>query len=50
MTNFLQNKKRRSLVGGIMGLAVGFWMIFIMKDNLGFLPAILGAILLIMKR
>lgn len=44
------NKKRKQfwrLVGGISGLIVGGGMIFVYKDNLGFIPAILGVILLL---
>lgn len=43
-------KKVYSLIGGIAGLVVGFWFIFIIKNNLGFIPAFLGALLLILKR
>ena len=46
----LKDKRRRALIGGIMGLSVGFWMIFIVKDNFGFLPAILGSLLLLLRR
>lgn len=43
------NKKHREKVaflGGISFLALGFWMIFIAKDNLGFIPGILGSFLI----
>jgi len=48
----MKKKQRKfwSFIGGIAGLITGGWMIFIAKDNLGFLPSILGAILLIWKR
>ena len=40
-------KWNKKLIGGIAGLVLGFWMIFVLKQNLGFVPAILGALLLI---
>lgn len=43
-------KKFWSFIGGISGLLVGGFMIFYYKDNLGFIPAILGASLLIFRR
>lgn len=45
-----KQKKFWSFVGGISGLIIGGYMIFYVKDNLGFLPALLGVILLIWKR
>jgi len=39
-----------SFLGGIMGLITGGYMIFYSKDNWGFLPAILGALMLIWRR
>lgn len=44
------SKKRKSLIVGIFGLLIGGYMIFIWKDNLGFIPAIIGAFLLVWKR
>jgi 4-amino-4-deoxy-L-arabinose transferase-like glycosyltransferase len=43
-------RERRALWGGIAGLVLGFWMIFITKTNLGFIPAFLGIVLLIWGR
>ena len=45
-----KQKSQRSLIGGIAGLVIGFWLIFITKSNLGFVPAILGTLLLVLKR
>lgn len=45
-----EQKNKWSLIGGISGLLVGFWLIFINKNNLGFVPGILGALLLIIRR
>lgn len=45
-----QQKSRRSLIGGIGGLIIGFWVIFVTKSSLGFIPAILGMLLLILHR
>lgn len=42
-----KTRQGRALIGGVLGLIVGFWMIFIVKDNLGFIPGILGALLLV---
>lgn len=44
------NKKKQSLIGGVAGLLVGAWMLFYLKDMLGFIPAGLGIILLIYNR
>lgn len=44
------DKKRKAfwrLVGGISGLITGGGMIFLYKNNLGFIPFILGVILLL---
>ncbi len=48
----LNNKQKRvySFIGGIAGLVVGFWFIFINKNNIGFIPTILGALLLLIRR
>jgi len=43
------NKKKWSMIGGISGFIMGFWILFINKDMLGFFPAICGAILLIWR-
>lgn len=43
-------KKRLSLWGGIAGLTVGAWLIFISGDNNGFFFAAFGALLLIRSR
>lgn len=43
-------RKRWSLIGGVSGLITGFGMIFLFKNNLGFIPAILGALLLVVRR
>lgn len=43
----VKKKINISLLGGIAGLVLGFWMIFITNDNFGFLPALAGALLLI---
>ena len=40
-------KRKRAVIGGMFGLIVGGWMIFAMKDNLGFIIAGIGLILLI---
>lgn len=45
-----EQRKKTAFYGGIAGLVIGFWMIFIAKDNFGFLPAVLGVILLIYGR
>lgn len=45
-----KQKAKRSLIGGIMGLIIGFYMLFIIQTNLGLIPAILGVILLIIPR
>lgn len=42
----LKQKSRRALIGGIAGLIIGFWVLFITKSNLGFIPSILGCLLL----
>jgi membrane-bound ClpP family serine protease len=43
-------KKNWSLIGGIAGLVLGFYLIFIIKNNWGFVFTIMGALLLIIKR
>ena len=43
-------KKSLQLIGGISGLIIGAWIIFITKSNLGFIPAIMGVLLLILKK
>ncbi|MBU0893870.1 MAG: hypothetical protein KKB88_00335 [Nanoarchaeota archaeon] len=43
-------KKTLSLIAGISGLIVGFWMIFVTKNNFGFIPSIIGTILLLWGR
>ncbi len=41
-------KNRYALIGGVSGLVLGFWMIFFTSSRFfGFVPAIMGAILLI---
>lgn len=45
-----EQKDRRRLWGGISGLVIGFWMLFITRTYWGFVPAIMGALLLILKR
>ena len=44
-----RQKERSAFFGGLAFVIVGFWMIFIAKDNLGFLPAILGTILMLWR-
>jgi len=44
-----QRKQRVAFFGGLAFLVVGFWMLFIAKDNLGFLPGILGALLILWR-
>ena len=46
----LDQKRKWSLIGGIAGLITGFGIIFLFKNNLGFVPAIMGALLLVIKR
>lgn len=46
----LDQKRKWSLIGGISGLIVGFYMLFIIKNMWGFVPAIMGALLLVVKR
>jgi len=46
----LDQKRKWSLIGGVCGFISGFYLIFITKNNLGFLLAIMGAILLIFGR
>lgn len=43
-------KKKWSLIGGIAGLITGFGMIFFFRNNWGFIPGIMGALLLIVER
>jgi hypothetical protein len=44
-----QQKRKRRIIAGIFGFIVGGWMIFIAKDNFGFLIAIISAIILLWK-
>lgn len=46
----LKQKKRWALAGGVSGFIIGGWMLFITKTFWGFVPAILGATLLIFGR
>lgn len=43
------DKKSLRLIGGIAGLITGGGMIFVYKDNWGFIPLILGVILLLIN-
>jgi len=46
-----EQKEKYALIGGIAGLLVGFWMIFFTASKYwGFIPSIMGAILLIFGR
>lgn len=47
MVKWLRDKKRRAFIGGVSALIVGAWMIFVSKDNLGFIPALLGIIIIL---
>lgn len=42
----VKRKQKNAFYAGILFMAVGFWMIFVVQDNLGFIPSILGALLL----
>lgn len=44
-----KQKQQRALIAGIAGLIIGFWMLFVFKNNWGFIPAILGSLLLILN-
>ncbi len=46
MVSKKERKQRVAFFGGISFLALGFWMIFIAKDNLGFIPGIIGTLLI----
>lgn len=49
----MRNKKRKPFLiflAGIGGILVGAWMIFYLKDIRGFIPGIIGVLLLIIKR
>lgn len=41
-----QQKQKIAFFSGILFITIGFWMIFVSKDKLGFIPGIIGAILL----
>lgn len=41
-----EEKKRIAFFSGLLFLILGFWMIFIAKDNLGFIPGIIGSLLM----
>jgi len=43
------NKQKTAVIAGLLFLVIGFWMIFTAKDNLGFLPAILGSLLVLWR-
>lgn len=45
-----QQRQKWRFWGGVAGFISGAWMIFYLKDNLGFLPAILGTLLLLWER
>lgn len=42
-------KKRTAFLGGLAFVILGFWMIFVAKDNLGFLPGIIGTMLIMWR-
>lgn len=48
----VENKKKRFwiFIGSVAGIIVGSWMIFYLKNNWGFLPAIIGFLSLIWGR
>lgn len=41
-----RQRDSRALMGGIAGILIGGWVLFIAKDKLGFIPSFLGIILL----
>lgn len=45
-----RQKQKWSLIGGISGLIVGFAMIFFFNNHWGFIPGVLGALLLLVSR
>lgn len=44
-----EQRARKFFLVGLLFLAIAFWMIFISKDNLGFIPGFLGALLVLWK-
>ena len=44
-----EQKKVKSFYAGLGLLILGFYIIFIRKDNLGFIPSIIGSILILWK-
>lgn len=43
-------KFNKRLIGGISGIILGGWMIFYLKDNFGFIPAVMGMLLLTWRK
>lgn len=39
-------RQRKIFYAGMLFMGIGFWMIFIARDNFGFIPGIIGALLL----